>query len=305
MTNRRYRIGLTQGDPKGIGPEIVATALAHYRAHPAIDLVLYGDSALQGPTQTMGDRAAGRLSAAHVATAVADALAHRIDAVITAPIHKGRWRAAGITAPGHTEYLAQCVCAQQPPATRMLFWTPHLRVVLATAHLPLSAVPTALTPAVLRTTAALTMQFLQRNAGIATPRLACLGLNPHAGEGGMLGTEEEEIIRPTLRQLRTQGLPIDGPFPADSFFARRAPASRASYDAVIALYHDQGLIPIKTLDPHGVVNITLGLPFVRTSVGHGTAEDIAGAGKADPTNLLAVIDTTYHLLGGREQKEQR
>lgn len=289
----RYRIGLTQGDPKGIGPEIVAAAVTHYRDDPDVALVVYGNTAPQS-AHSIDDPTAGRLSASYVAHAVADAVAGTIDAIVTAPIHKGRWRAAGITAPGHTEYLAQCVSTTQPPATRMLFWTDALRIALVTTHLPLHAVPAAITPVALRTTIVMTRDFLRRYADCSTPRLACLGLNPHAGENGLLGTEERETIIPTLGRLRAEGLSIDGPFPADSFFARDK--ARGTYHAVIAMYHDQGLIPIKTLDPHGAVNVTMGLPFLRTSVGHGTADDIAGTGRADPASLFAAIETALGLL---------
>lgn len=293
MSDPRYRIGLTQGDPKGIGPEIVAAALEKYRDHQHVELTLYGETSLRAP-DSIDDTIAGRLSASYVAHAVTDAVAGKIDAIVTAPIHKGRWRAAGITAPGHTEYLAQCISATQPPATRMLFWTDALRIAFVTTHLPLHAVPTAITPAALRTTIMMTRDFLRRYADCLTPRLVCLGLNPHAGENGLLGAEERETIIPTLERLRAEGLQIDGPFPADSFFARHA--TRGTYHTIIAMYHDQGLIPIKTLDPHGAVNVTMGLPFLRTSVGHGTADDIAGTGRADPTSLYAAIETAQRLL---------
>lgn len=293
VNSPRYRIGLTQGDPKGIGPEIVAAAVEHYRNDPDVELVVYGETSLRSP-HSIDDSTAGRLSASYVAHAVADAVAGTIDAIVTAPIHKGRWRAAGITAPGHTEYLAQCVSATQPPATRMLFWTDAVRVAFVTTHISLRAVPAAITPAALRTTIMMTRDFLRRYADCPAPRLACLGLNPHAGENGLLGAEERETIIPTLERLRTEGFHIDGPFPADSYFAHHA--SRGTHHAVIAMYHDQGLIPIKTLDPHGAVNVTMGLPFLRTSVGHGTADDIAGTGRADPASVFAAIETARRLF---------
>ncbi len=292
----RYRIGVTQGDPKGIGPEIVAGAVRAFRGSETMELVVFGDPALTGPNRLLDEATAGRMSAGYVAQAVEAAVAGRIDAIVTAPIHKGRWHAAGIGCAGHTEFLPQCVNATHPPITRMLFWSPAVRIVCVTTHVPLRDVSTLITPERIRTTILLTQDFFRQFTHRA-PRLACLGLNPHAGESGLLGREEIDTIIPTLNALRADGVTIDGPFPADSFFARHAPQH---YDAVIAMYHDQGLIPIKTLDPHGAVNITMGLPFLRTSVGHGTADDIAGTGRGDPRNLCAAIETAQHLLAQRD-----
>jgi 4-hydroxythreonine-4-phosphate dehydrogenase len=282
---KRVCIGLTQGDPKGIGPELCATALDHFARDPEIMLRLYGDPTRDGPMHALTDAAAGAQAARWVTQAAHDIQRGEIAALVTAPIHKGRWHAAGITAPGHTEFLARCVSPESPPDTRMLFVAGTMRIALITCHLPLAHVPAALTPESIRTTVVLTMDALRQWWDIATPRLALLGLNPHAGEDGLLGSEEQTIFRPLCTELRASGLAIDGPLAADGLFAHAA----ARYDAIIACYHDQGLIPIKMLAPHAAINITMGLPFIRTSVGHGTADDIAGRGMANPDNLLAAI----------------
>ncbi|MBI2343058.1 MAG: 4-hydroxythreonine-4-phosphate dehydrogenase PdxA [Deltaproteobacteria bacterium] len=296
-SDRPLCIGITQGDPKGIGPEIVATAAVRFHADPTMRLTIYGDRERTGPDWHMPDATAGRISADAVNRAVDDLRHGRIDAVVTAPINKARWRAAGIPAAGHTEWLAALANPAQPPQTRMLFVAGRLRIALATAHIPLQDVPGHLTVERLRETVTITAAFLQQRLHIPRPRLACLGLNPHAGEGGLIGREEFSTIAPTVAALQAAGLDIAGPFPADGFF--RHWHSGTPYDAVIALYHDQGLIPIKMLAPTEAVNVTMGLPFVRTSVGHGTAEDIAGTGRADPSNLCAAIRLAAQLARGR------
>lgn len=285
------RIGLTQGDRRGIGPELCSAALRHYADHPTIRLQLFGDPTLDAPDRTRSDRALGLCSAALVRDAVVAAQQQQIDAIVTAPINKQRWHTADIPAPGHTEWLAQCVDPISPPPTTMLFWSTHLRVALATLHLPLHRVSAALTADQLARTIRHTHDFLTRVLH-RPPHLACLGLNPHAGEAGLLGDEEIRVIAPTLARCNTAGIDIRGPFPADTYFAHRA----TEHDAVIAMYHDQGLIPIKALAPHTAVNITLGLPILRVSPGHGTAEAIAGTGRADPRNFFAAIDTAAYLI---------
>lgn len=305
------RIALTQGDPHGIGPEICAAALARYGDR----LMLCGDTSLNGPNTQITAQEAGARSAQYVRDAVAHVQSGRCSAIVTAPINKAHWHAAGITAPGHTEFLAQCVDAANPPKTHMLFWTEEMRVALTTLHTPLRAVAEQITSHAIRDVALATHVFLQQHENIANPRLACLGLNPHAGEDGLLGWEEQEIIAPAILQLQQQGIDIDGPHSADTFFgwvhqhasthfrpselcSRTSHVPRPTkdrYDCVIAMYHDQGLIPIKTLYPNRAVNVTMGLPFIRTSVGHGTAEDIAGSGQADPRNLFAAIECALAL----------
>lgn len=285
------RIGITQGDPKGVGPELVAAALAKYARRPGVVLRGYGDPTLRGPNLSLDDAEAGKRSAVYVAAAVRDVLAGTLDAIVTAPINKQRWQLAGIPVPGHTEWLAHCVDERNPPPTRMLAVSPRWKVALATLHVPLADVPRALTPDVLAQTCRLTHAFLQTRYNIPLPKLAVLGLNPHAGENGRLGHEERETIVPVLDALRREGICAQGPFPADTFFARHDGA----FDGVVAMYHDQGLIPVKTLDAVHTVNVTMGLPFVRTSVGHGTGEDIAGKGIADPQNLCAAIELAITL----------
>lgn len=288
------RIGLTLGDPKGVGPELCAAALAHFAGHAEIQLQCYGRENGLTAQPALADAEAGRRSAAYVAAAVRDLVAHRIDSLVTAPIHKARWQAAGIPAMGHTDYLATLVHPAAPPATHMLFYSEHLHlgVALVCDHVPLAAVPHAVTPEHLTQTVQLTHDFFVRWHG-RPPRLACLGLNPHAGEAGRFGPEERECIIPTLETLRRRGIVIDGPFPADTFFGWVLPAATPPYDAVIAMYHDQGLLPIKTLDPQGTVNVTLGLPFVRTSPAHGTADDAVG--RADPRSMIAAVQLAHEL----------
>ncbi|MBI4239358.1 MAG: 4-hydroxythreonine-4-phosphate dehydrogenase PdxA [Deltaproteobacteria bacterium] len=290
------RIGLTQGDPKGVGPELCARALAHFAKTPHCTLHLYGDPQRTGPDTQLSDGEAGRLSAMWIAHAVQDCRDGRLDALVTAPINKSRWHSAGIRAPGHTEFLATLAAPTNPPDTRMLFLAPRLRIVLLTTHVPLQAVPALITAENIRRTVETTQQFFTKYLGLRAPRIACLGLNPHAGEAGLLGTEELQIISPTLETLRRDGVTIDGPFPADTYFAWNRQANAAPpHDIVLAMYHDQGLLPIKTLDPLHAVNVTMGLPFLRVSPGHGTAESIAGTGRVDATNFFAAIETALTL----------
>jgi len=205
-------------------------------------------------------------------------------ALCTAPIHKKALQdGAGFGFPGHTEFLSHL--AGGVPVVMMLA-CPDLRVVPATIHIPLSEVPGSLTAALLERAIRLTHAGLIRDFGVTAPRLAVAGLNPHAGEGGTMGREEIAVIAPLIARLRAEGLAVTGPLPADTMFHPRA---RAGYDAAVCMYHDQALIPIKTLDFDGGVNVTLGLPFVRTSPDHGTAFDIAGRGLARPDSLVAAL----------------
>jgi len=233
------------------------------------------------------------------AQAVIDVIAASVDlvtrkaagAICTAPIHKKALiDGAGFSYPGHTEYL-QALAESRGRAVMMLA-SDALRVVPATIHIPLSAVPTALTPAVLRETIEITARDLRNRFGISAPRIAIAGLNPHAGEEGAMGREELEWIAPLVAGMRAEGHDLRGPLPADTMFHA---AARAGYDAAIAMYHDQALIPIKTLDFDRGVNVTLGLPFVRTSPDHGTAFDIAGQGRANPTSMIEAIRLATRL----------
>jgi 4-hydroxythreonine-4-phosphate dehydrogenase len=233
----------------------------------------------------------GRLDPAN-AQAVLDsirqavALARRGEAaaVVTNPIHKQVLMETGFRHPGHTEYLAELSNAPQPPV--MMLACPQLRVVPVTVHMPLREVPQALTVAAIVGAGRITTEALQRHFGIDRPRLAVAGLNPHAGEGGKLGGEDEAVVRPAVEQLRAAGITASGPAAADSLFHA---AARQGYDAALCMYHDQALIPIKTIDFEGGVNVTLGLPIIRTSPDHGTALDIAGQGKASPASLVAAL----------------
>jgi 4-hydroxythreonine-4-phosphate dehydrogenase len=208
--------------------------------------------------------------------AVALAMSGAVGAVCTAPLHKKALKdGAGFAFPGHTEFLAHLAGVER---VVMMLASPLLRVVPVTIHIPLSEVATALTPALLEETIRLTNAGLIRDCGLAQPRIAVAGLNPHAGEGGAMGDEEARAIAPVLDRLRAEGMAIVGPMSADTMFHARA---RTGYDVAICMYHDQALIPIKTLDFDGGVNVTLGLPFIRTSPDHGTACDIAGRGLAD------------------------
>jgi len=205
-----------------------------------------------------------------------------VHAVATAPVNKLAFSRAGLPWKGHTDLLAHLTGSSR---VAMMFWSEPLKVVLATIHVPLASVPGALTREVLDGIVDLSAAELPR-FGIPQPRLALAGLNPHAGEDGLLGTEDETVLRPAVNAARARGIDIDGPFPADTLFVR---AARGEFDAVIACYHDQGLIPVKLLAFGRAVNVTLGLPIVRTSVDHGTAFDIAGKGVADPSSMIEAV----------------
>jgi 4-hydroxythreonine-4-phosphate dehydrogenase len=205
-----------------------------------------------------------------------------VDAIATAPVNKEAFRLAGLPWVGHTDLLAHLTGA---PHAAMMFESPALRVVLATVHIPLADVSRALTQSLLERTIDLTARELPR-FGVAAPRIAVAGLNPHAGEHGLFGTEDGAIIEPAVASCRARGVSVSGPLPGDTVFVR---AHRGEFDVVIACYHDQGLIPIKLLAFGQAVNVTLGLPIVRTSVDHGTAFDIAGRGTANPESMIAAV----------------
>ncbi|NNU80809.1 4-hydroxythreonine-4-phosphate dehydrogenase PdxA [Halovulum dunhuangense] len=312
-------VALTMGDPSGIGPEITCKAWERLRggqpffvigdaelytgcpaeriatpedaaavmprALPVLDLPLAAP-ALPGRAQP--ENAAATIES--IDRAVAFAQAGRALGVVTNPITKKILvDGAGFAHPGHTEYLAALGGVSR---SVMMLAAPELRVVPATIHIALSDVPAALTAPLLRETLEILHDALIRDFGIPAPRIAVAGLNPHAGEGGMMGTEETTLITPLLEALRATGMDLRGPLPADTMFHA---AARARYDAALCMYHDQALIPIKTLNFSGGVNVTLGLPFIRTSPDHGTAHDIAGRGMADPDSLIAAIGLASEL----------
>ena len=230
-----------------------------------------------------------------VERAVAFARAGEASGVVTNPLAKTTLLAGGIGHAGHTSWLAELAGGGVPV---MMLASPLLRVVPVTVHIPLAAVPAALTVARIVTTGRIVAAALRANFAISRPRLAVTGLNPHAGEQGTIGREEIDVIRPAIETLRADGLAVSGPHPADSLFHARA---RADYDAALCMYHDQALIPIKTLDFAGGVNVTLGLSIVRTSPDHGTACDIAGQGIADPSSLVAAIELAAQMAARRER----
>ncbi|MBI1172223.1 4-hydroxythreonine-4-phosphate dehydrogenase PdxA [bacterium] len=316
-------IALTCGEPAGIGPEL---ALAARAALPDLPFFWIGDprhlpegaafTAIRAPAEAAkvaadrlpvlahdfaGDRVPGQPDPRNaqgvidvIARAVALVRGGEAAAVCTLPIHKKALKdGAGFRFPGHTEYLAHL--AGDVPVVMMLA-SPLLRVVPATIHIPLAEVPQALTEALLEEVIRLTAAGLARDFGINRPRLAVAGLNPHAGEGGAMGREEITLIGPLLDRLRAEGLNLSGPLSADTMFHARA---RAGYDAAICMYHDQALIPIKTLDFDGGVNVTLGLPFIRTSPDHGTGFDIAGQGIARPDSTVAALRLAARMAEAR------
>jgi 4-hydroxythreonine-4-phosphate dehydrogenase len=277
-------IAITLGDPRGIGPEIVRKALATPGFAGAVRFVVVGpegtgvavDEAI-GEWSGGSAAEAGRLAGLAIERAVALALAGTVQGIVTAPIDKAALLAAGYPFPGHTEML-EALCGTP---TAMLLASPRLRVVLATTHLALRDVPDSVTPEVIARVAALTRAGLADWFGIAEPRLALCALNPHAGDQGRFGDEDDRVLAPAARAAA-----IAGPFPADTVFVR---AMRGEFDAVIAPVHDVGMTAIKVASFGEGVNVTLGLPFPRTSPDHGTALDIAGRGIADPSSMVAAI----------------
>lgn len=225
---------------------------------------------------------AGRAAYDVIVRAVDDAQRGVVQAIATAPVNKEAFRLAGLPWHGHTDLLAHLTGSRD---VAMMFDSDVFRVVLATVHIPLAEVPRALTAASLESTIALTARELPR-FGVARPRIGVAGLNPHAGEHGLFGCEEQTVMAPAIAACRSRGIDVTGPFPADTIFVR---ARRGEFDVVVACYHDQGLIPVKLVAFGQAVNVTLGLPIVRTSVDHGTAFDIAGQGVADPQSMIAAV----------------
>ncbi|MBC8089495.1 MAG: 4-hydroxythreonine-4-phosphate dehydrogenase PdxA [Phycisphaerae bacterium] len=286
------RLAVTLGDPRGIGPEIIAKALRDERLQHSVELIIVGpDGAGIDVQESIGQwepgnnavnrdesfARAGKLAGLAIERGVALVQSGRVDGLVTAPIDKAALFAGGYDFPGHTEMLAHLAGV---PTTMMLA-SDKLRVVLATTHIALRDVPEAVTPNAITQAARETRAGLQRWFGIAQPRLALCALNPHAGDGGRFGDEDERILRPAA-----VANDLSGPFPADTVFVR---AMRGEFDAVIAPYHDVGMTAIKVASFGSAVNVTLGLPFIRTSPDHGTAIDIAGEGIADASSLIASI----------------
>jgi 4-hydroxythreonine-4-phosphate dehydrogenase len=276
------RVAITAGDPAGIGPEIAEKAAHDPRVRDVCEPVIV-------PAQTrtpirMGEVSAEAGTAAYeaIVRAVAAARAGAVDAIATAPINKLAFARAGLPWKGHTDLLANLCGA---PRVAMLFHSPSLIVVLATVHVPLKDVPRLLTPERLLDTIELTAEWLPLVTS-ARPRIAVAGLNPHAGENGLLGSEDDAVIAPVVAEARRRGLDVSGPWPADTVFVR---ASRGAFDAVVACYHDQGLVPVKLLAFGEAVNVTIGLPIIRTSVDHGTAFDIAGKGVANEGSMVQAV----------------
>ena len=325
MSNRTPRLVITTGEPAGIGPDVaLMAAMGEWPGH----LVAVGNTAFlearalalsldisltpYSSSETAEPHQPGRLSVidlpmstdcragqpdllnasyvlAQLELAVSLCSAGECQGMVTAPIHKAVINDAGTPFSGHTEFLADLTGADH---VVMLLTTGSFRVALATTHLPLRDVPNALHSADLEQTLRILNADLISRFGVRKPQITVLGLNPHAGEGGHLGHEDQTMIAPVCEKLRQEGLIINGPVPADSAFV---PAMRETTDAYLAMYHDQGLPVLKALGFHGAVNITLGLPIIRTSVDHGTALDLAGTGKADAGSMLAAIQAAFDL----------
>jgi 4-hydroxythreonine-4-phosphate dehydrogenase len=288
------RIAITCGDPAGIGPEIAQKAAADPAVLDVCEPVIYGPppGARFEPGVLSAD--AGRAAYDVICAAVRDAVAGDVAAVATAPVNKLAFSRAGLPWKGHTDLLGHLTNSRR---VAMMFWSEPLKVVLATVHVPLADVPRVLTRETLDDIVDLAAEGLPR-FGIAAPRLALAGLNPHAGEDGLLGGEEQAVLAPAVAAARERGIDLRGPFPGDTIFVR---ASRGEFDAVIACYHDQGLIPVKLLAFGRAVNVTLGLPIVRTSVDHGTAFDIAGEGRADASSMVEAVLLAARLAQARRR----
>jgi 4-hydroxythreonine-4-phosphate dehydrogenase len=324
-------LALTSGEPAGIGPDITIKAwlrrnelklpafyllgdpdfLSHRARVLGLDLRLaevrpeeacdaFADTlpvvAIGRPATALPgipDGTSAEAAMASIRQAVGDVIAGRASAVVTNPIAKSVLYRAGFRHPGHTEYLAELAAtANHTPQPVMMLWSPALVVVPVTIHVSLRDALAQLSSELIVTTARIVVAALKARFGLANPRLAVTGLNPHAGEDGSLGTEDGTIVAPAIDILRGEGIAISGPLPADTMFHE---AARRTYDCAICMYHDQALIPVKTLAFEDAVNLTLGLPFIRTSPDHGTAFDIAGSGKANPSSLIAALQLAARL----------
>jgi 4-hydroxythreonine-4-phosphate dehydrogenase len=305
-------LALTLGEPAGIGPDITIKAWLRRNELKLPAFYLLGDRDFLGKRATalglkvrFADVRAEDAFAAFadalpvVATghAVGDVLAGRASAVVTNPIAKSVLYRTGFRHPGHTEFLAELAATGgHTPQPVMMLWSPALVVVPVTIHVPLREAIAQLSTDLIVTTVRIVNAALKARFGLANPRLAVSGLNPHAGEDGTLGTEERSIVAPAIEILRAEGIKVAGPLPADTMFHD---AARKTYDCAICMYHDQALIPVKTLAFDDAVNVTLGLPFVRTSPDHGTAFDIAGTGRANPSSLIAALRLAARLAAAQ------
>jgi 4-hydroxythreonine-4-phosphate dehydrogenase len=330
-------LALTLGEPAGIGPDITFAAWRRRASHdlppfypladpdfiarrvrlmaPDLDFAVVAPNAAAGtfatalPVVDIGvavsaepgrpDQSSAPAAIAAIRRAVADVGEGRASAIVTNPVAKNVLYRSGFVEPGHTEYLARLSAEATGVHAHpvMMLWSPELAVVPVTIHLPLKDVISHLTVDLVVETGRIVARDLRNRFGIAQPRLVVAGLNPHAGEEGALGDEDITVVRPAVERLRAEGIDARGPLPADTLFHAQA---RASYDAALAMYHDQALIPIKTLAFDHAVNVTLGLPFVRTSPDHGTAFDIAGTGRADPGSLIAALKLAARLADRAE-----
>ena len=324
MSDLRPLIGITMGDPVGVGPEIILLTLSNPSIYNVCRPLVFGDiRTLNTAKESIGSRLdlktvakpatglyrygsvdvlnlseldpqkiswgrpsieSGRAMMHYVTTAVDMAVKEHIAAIVTCPINKMAMKIAGFHYSGHTELLAERTGSK---VFVMMLAGSRLRVVLVTIHIPLKSVPAVLSKERIIQTIRITGRALSDRFGCQDPRLAVAGLNPHAGEEGMFGDEEINIIAPAVQQARSEGFNVAGPYPPDTIFYH---AAKGLYDAVVCMYHDQGLIPFKLIHFTDGVNTTLGLPIIRTSVDHGTAYDIAGTGKADPGSLIAAIN---------------
>ncbi|HET7887252.1 MAG TPA: 4-hydroxythreonine-4-phosphate dehydrogenase PdxA [Bradyrhizobium sp.] len=289
LDRRARALGLTVKIAE-VGPEDVNNAFSQ-----ALPVVPTGHVVTARPGQPDDSSAGAAL--ASIRKAVKDVVAGRASAVVTNPIAKNVLYRAGFRHPGHTEYLAELATTKDSaPQPVMMLWSPALAVVPVTIHVSLREALAQLSSELIASTARIVAADLKSRFGIARPRLVVSGLNPHAGEDGSLGTEEKTIVAPTVELLRSEGLDIRGPLPADTMFHD---AARRSYDCAICMYHDQALIPIKTLAFEDAVNVTLGLPFIRTSPDHGTAFDIAGTDKPNPSSLIAALRLAARMAAAK------
>jgi 4-hydroxythreonine-4-phosphate dehydrogenase len=294
------KVAITVGDPAGIGPEVSRRAAADPSVLALCDPVVYAPPHLESFAAGVLSGEAGRAAFDTIVRAVGDASRRVVDAIATAPINKEALRLGGLPWSGHTGLLAHLTGASR---VAMMFYADKLSVVLATLHIPLAEVPRAITKESLEGTIELTARempgFLASRSSrpSASARIAVAGLNPHAGEHGLFGDEEAREIAPAIAACRAKGIDVSGPFPADTIFVR---ASRGEFDVVVACYHDQGLIPVKLLAFGEAVNVTLGLPIIRTSVDHGTAFDIAGKGVADASSMIAAVKLAARLAIARQ-----
>ncbi len=332
MARKRALLALTCGEPAGVAAEITAQAWLALRSQTDFQFVLIGDcEQLQKRASSSGfdvpfapvssasdvagvfsdgvpvlhrplvcDSVAGQLDGrnakpviAAIDEAVTLCLSRDVDAMVTNPIQKETLYGAGFSFQGHTDYLAQLTRDKGYAAHDvMMLVAGDLRAVPITVHIPLVEIVKHLSAEMIVTQGLVVRDALIKYFGVAAPRIAVTGLNPHAGENGAMGTEEKTLITPAIRELQSRGVTAFGPLPADTAFHAEA---RASYDAILCMYHDQALIPAKTLDFHGGVNVTLGLPFIRTSPDHGTALGIAGQGVANPTSLIAALNLAHRM----------